>query len=92
MTVGRALLVFLTAVVLAALSLALPWALAFDPMAWVLWGREITRGTLYTSAGPSGSVTFTQSDLGKLAPGRYRATLMLDDGYSLLADTTFRVR
>jgi hypothetical protein len=41
------------AVVLAALSLALPWALAFDPMAWVLWGREITRGTLYTSAGPS---------------------------------------
>jgi endonuclease/exonuclease/phosphatase family metal-dependent hydrolase len=49
-------------------------------------------GFLYTGARPSGSVTFTQSDLGKLAPGRYRATLMLDDGYSLLADTTFRVR
>ncbi len=42
--------------------------------------------------GPNGGVTFTQDDLGKLAPGRYRATLMLDDGYSVLAHTTFRVR
>ena len=49
-------------------------------------------GFLYTGARPYGSVTFTQSDLGKLAPGRYRATLMLDDGYSVLAHTTFRVR
>ena len=49
-------------------------------------------GFLYTGARPYGSVTFTQSDLGKLAPGRYRATLMLDDGYSVLAHTIFRVR
>ncbi len=49
-------------------------------------------GFLYTGARPNGSITFTQSDLGKLAPGRYRGTLMLDDGYSVLADTTFRVR
>ena len=49
-------------------------------------------GFLYTGARPNGSVTFTQNDLGKLAPGRYRATLMLDDGYSVLAHTTFRVR
>ncbi len=38
---------------LAALSLLLPWALAFDPYAWLVWGREITRGALDTSAGPS---------------------------------------
>lgn len=38
---------------LAALSLVLPWALAFDPYAWLVWGREITRGALDTSAGPS---------------------------------------
>ncbi len=37
----------------AAASLLLPWALAFDPYAWLVWGREITRGTLDTSAGPS---------------------------------------
>jgi hypothetical protein len=49
-------------------------------------------GFLYTGARPSGKVTFTQSDLGKLARGRYRATLMLDDGYSDLARATFRVR
>lgn len=28
-------------VALAALSLALPWGLGFDPWGWVLWGREI---------------------------------------------------
>lgn len=41
------------AVALAAASLLLPWALAFDPYAWLVWGRELTRGTLDTSAGPS---------------------------------------
>jgi endonuclease/exonuclease/phosphatase family metal-dependent hydrolase len=49
-------------------------------------------GFLYTGARPRGSITFTRADLGKLAPGRYRATLMLDDGYSELARTRFRVR
>jgi hypothetical protein len=40
-------------VVVAALSLLAPWALAFDPYAWLVWGREIAHGTLDTSAGPS---------------------------------------
>jgi len=48
-------------------------------------------GFLYTGARPSGNVTFTQADLGKLPAGRYRATLMLDDGYSVLAQTRFTV-
>jgi hypothetical protein len=33
----------------------------------------------------------TQADLGKLAPGRYTVGLFLDDGYSVLARTSFRV-
>ena len=49
-------------------------------------------GFKYTGARPSGRMRFTKADLGTLKPGRYRATLMLDDGYSVLADTTFRVR
>ncbi len=38
---------------LAALSLLLPWALAFDPWSWVVWGREVTRLELDTAGGPS---------------------------------------
>ena len=38
---------------LAALSLLLPWAIAFDPWAWISWGRDITRFSLDTSDGPS---------------------------------------
>jgi endonuclease/exonuclease/phosphatase family metal-dependent hydrolase len=49
-------------------------------------------GFRYTGARPSGRMSFTKADLGVLRPGRYRATLMLDDGYSVLADTSFRVR
>jgi hypothetical protein len=41
------------AVVLAALSLLLPWALAFDPQAWVVWGRDAGRLALDTRGGPS---------------------------------------
>ena len=37
----------------AALSLLIPWSLAFDPQAWVVWGRDAVRLTLDTSAGPS---------------------------------------
>ena len=33
----------------------------------------------------------TKADLGRLAPGRYVAGLFLDDGYALLARTSFRV-
>jgi hypothetical protein len=36
-----------------ALSLLLPWALAFDPWAWAVWGRDVTRLALDTSGGPS---------------------------------------
>jgi endonuclease/exonuclease/phosphatase family metal-dependent hydrolase len=49
-------------------------------------------GFKYTGARPTGRMSFTAADLGTLKPGRYRATLMLDDGYSVLADTSFRVR
>ena len=38
---------------LAALSLLLPWALAFDPWSWLVWGREVTRLELDTAGGPS---------------------------------------
>jgi hypothetical protein len=39
---------------LAALSMmVLPWALAFDPWAWVTWGRDITRLELNTAGGPT---------------------------------------
>ena len=41
------------AVVLAALSLLLPWALAFDPLAWLVWGRETGQLALDTKTGPS---------------------------------------
>jgi hypothetical protein len=37
----------------AAVSLLLPWALAFDPWAWLVWGREVTRLELDTEGGPS---------------------------------------
>jgi hypothetical protein len=38
---------------LAALSLLLPWALAFDPWSWLVWGRDVTRLELDTAGGPS---------------------------------------
>jgi hypothetical protein len=41
------------AVVLAALSLLAPWALAFDPAAWLVWGRDTLHLALDTSPGPS---------------------------------------
>jgi hypothetical protein len=41
------------AIALAAVSLLLPWALAFDPQAWVVWGRDASRFALDTSGGPS---------------------------------------
>lgn len=43
----------MAACVLAALSLLLPWALAFDPLAWLVWGRETERLALDTTTGPS---------------------------------------
>ncbi len=37
----------------ALLSTLLPWALAFDPEAWLVWGREALRLDLATAGGPS---------------------------------------
>src|SRR3954464_3068783 len=37
----------------AALTLLLPWALAFDPQVWVMWGHDIVHGHLDTTGGPS---------------------------------------
>jgi hypothetical protein len=39
--------------VAAAASLLLPWSLAFDPQAWVVWGRDVLRLDLDTRSGPS---------------------------------------
>jgi hypothetical protein len=41
------------ALLVAALSLLAPWALAFDPQMWLVWGRDVTHFTLDTRAGPS---------------------------------------
>jgi endonuclease/exonuclease/phosphatase family metal-dependent hydrolase len=49
-------------------------------------------GFRYLSALPNGRLSMTTADLGKLAPGRYVAGLFLDDGYALLARTSFRVK
>jgi hypothetical protein len=43
----------LAALAVASLSLLRPYALAFDPMAWNVWGREVGRLALDTSSGPS---------------------------------------
>ena len=37
----------------ATLSLLAPWALAFDPQVWVLWGRDALELSLDTDGGPS---------------------------------------
>jgi hypothetical protein len=49
-------------------------------------------GFRYIGALPAGRLSMTTADLGKLAPGRYVAGLFLDDGYALLARTSFRVK
>ncbi|MGV3759414.1 MAG: hypothetical protein ACO1PW_07695 [Actinomycetota bacterium] len=40
-------------VAVAVASLALPATLAYDPWAWLVWGREVGRGALDTTGGPS---------------------------------------
>jgi hypothetical protein len=49
-------------------------------------------GFIYTGARSQGSIEFTRADTGRLAPGRYLARLMLDDGYSILSEAQFTVR
>jgi hypothetical protein len=52
--VRRALaLGFAAVAVLAAASLLLPYQPAYDPWGWLVWGRELIRLDLATSAGPS---------------------------------------
>jgi hypothetical protein len=41
------------ALVLAAISLALPYFPVYDPWAWLVWGRELMHGGLETASGPS---------------------------------------
>ena len=48
-------------------------------------------GYAYVDAKPTGSLELTKADLGRLKPGRYLARLMLDDGYSVLAESPFKV-
>jgi hypothetical protein len=48
-------------------------------------------GFKYLDALPSGRMAMTSADTGRLAPGRYVAGLFLDDGYAVLARTSFRV-
>jgi hypothetical protein len=50
---GRAGRLAAACLALAAASLLLPWALAFDPWAWLVWGRETGRLELDTAGGPS---------------------------------------
>jgi hypothetical protein len=50
---SRAAAVIGAAVAIAAASLLLPWALAFDPQAWVVWGRDAAHFALDTRGGPS---------------------------------------
>ncbi|OWY62414.1 hypothetical protein B7486_58565, partial [cyanobacterium TDX16] len=40
-------------VVVSAVSLLVPSALAFDPWAWLVWGREVLHLDLDTTGGPS---------------------------------------
>jgi len=61
------------ALVVAALSLLIPWAIAFDAWSWIIWGREVTRLGLDTAGGPSWkplSVVFTSvfALFGSIAP------------------------
>jgi endonuclease/exonuclease/phosphatase family metal-dependent hydrolase len=49
-------------------------------------------GFKYLGALPSGRMSMTTADTGRLAPGRYVAGLFMDDGYALLARTAFTVR
>ncbi len=61
------------ALAVAALSLLLPWAIAFDAWSWIIWGREVTRLGLDTAGGPSWkplSVVFTSvfALFGSIAP------------------------
>ena len=50
---ARAALLPAACAALAALSMLLPWALAFDPQVWVAWGHGAFHGGLHTEGGPT---------------------------------------
>jgi hypothetical protein len=50
---GRPVRLAAACLALAAVSLLLPWALAFDPWSWLIWGREVAGLELDTAGGPS---------------------------------------
>lgn len=50
---GRSVRLAAACLALAAVSLLLPWALAFDPWSWLVWGREVAGLELDTAGGPS---------------------------------------
>jgi hypothetical protein len=50
---GRPVRLVAACLLLAALSLLLPWALAFDPWSWLVWGRAVGRLELDTAGGPA---------------------------------------
>lgn len=50
---ARAALLPAACAALAALSMLLPWALAFDPQVWVAWGHDAFHGGLHTEGGPT---------------------------------------
>lgn len=66
-----ALLAFCALVAL--VSLAVPAMIGYDPWAWLVWGRELTRGELSTDGGPTWKplpvlVTTALAPLGDAAP------------------------
>ena len=65
----------------------LDWVAIFPAGEPSLYGYT---GFRYAGGRPAGSVAFGRA--GGLAPGRYVARLMLDDGYSVLAEAPFSVR
>ncbi len=87
---------------LAALSLLLPWALAFDPWAWVGWGRDVARLELDTAGGPSWKplpvvATTVLSAAGAVAPALWLVVaraggLLALAGAATLADRLVRSR
>jgi hypothetical protein len=53
LAIGRPVLLAGACVALAALSLLLPSAPSYDPLSWLIWGREIAHLDLTTTDGPS---------------------------------------
>jgi hypothetical protein len=76
----------LACVVVAAVSLLLPINVTYDAWGWLVWGREITTGTLDTTGGPSWKPlpvipAVLLAGLGPLAPA---AWLVLSRAVSLM--------